>query len=185
MILLANQKLQNVRIAKIVGAERRSVGRWRRRWQESFDALLAIEHNEPRAALERAIVDILRDAHRSGSPGKFSAEQIVQAARELMVDHARRRKAAKRGGGWNRISLSGVQDDRIAERVIDVIDLEEALEQLGAISPRQEQIVEMRFYAGLTIAEIAEVFKVSERTIAYDWRMARAWLRTRLEDQQE
>ena len=78
MILLAYQKRQNVRIAEIVGSERRSVGRWRRRWQDSFEALLAIELNEPRAALQRAIVDVLRDAHRSGAPGKFSAEQIVQ-----------------------------------------------------------------------------------------------------------
>lgn len=78
MILLAYRKLQNIRIAEIVGAERRSVGRWRRRWQVSFEALLAIELNEPRAVLERAIIDVLRDAHRSGSPGKFSAEQIVE-----------------------------------------------------------------------------------------------------------
>ena len=109
----------------------------------------------------------------------------AKATRELMVDHARRRKAAKRGGGWNRISLSGVQDDRSAQRMIDVIDLEEALQRLGEIAPRQEQIVEMRFYAGLKIEEIAKVLDVSERTILYDWRMARAWLRTRLEDQKD
>jgi len=78
IILLANQKLQNMGIAELIGVERRSVGRWRRRWQESFDAILAIELNEPQAVLERAIIDVLRDAHRSGSRGKFSAEQIVQ-----------------------------------------------------------------------------------------------------------
>jgi transposase len=58
--------------------ERHSVGRWRKRWQESYEALLAIEMNEPKAALERAICDVLRDAPRSGAPGKFTAEQIVQ-----------------------------------------------------------------------------------------------------------
>jgi len=78
MILLAHQKQQNAQIAKLLEAERHSVGRWRKRWQDSFDALLAIELHEPRAALERAIIDVLRDAHRSGSPGKFSAEQVVQ-----------------------------------------------------------------------------------------------------------
>lgn len=78
MILLAFEKLQNIQIAEMIGAERRTIGRWRRRWQDSFDALLAIELNESRAVLERAIVDVLRDAHRSGCPGKFSAEQIVQ-----------------------------------------------------------------------------------------------------------
>ncbi len=78
MILLAFEKRQNVQIAEIVRAERHCVGRWRKRWQESVEALLSIEMNEPRAALERAIVDVLRDAYRSGSPGKFSAEQMVQ-----------------------------------------------------------------------------------------------------------
>lgn len=78
IILLAYEKYLNIEIAELVGAERHSVGRWRKRWQDSFDALLAIQMSEPQAALERAIVDVLRDAHRSGSPGKFSAEQIVQ-----------------------------------------------------------------------------------------------------------
>ena len=78
IILLAHEKRQNMEIAKLVGVERHSVGRWRKRWQDSFDALLFIEMNEPQATLERAIVDVLRDAHRSGSPGTFSAEQVVQ-----------------------------------------------------------------------------------------------------------
>jgi len=65
--------------------------------------------------------------------------------------------------------------------MIDVIDLEEAMQKLGEASPRQEQIVEMRFYAGLKIEEIATILGVSERTVLYDWRMARAWLRSRLE----
>ena len=78
IVLLAHQKLQNIQIGEIVDVGRHGVGRWRKRWQDSANALLAIEINEPRAVLERAIVDVLRDAHRSGSPGKFSAEQIVQ-----------------------------------------------------------------------------------------------------------
>lgn len=77
-ILLAYQKLQNIQIAEILDAERHSVGRWRKRWQDSFDALLAVEMNAKPAVLERAIVDVLRDAHRSGAPCKFSAEQVVQ-----------------------------------------------------------------------------------------------------------
>lgn len=109
----------------------------------------------------------------------------AKAARELLVDHVRRKKAAKRGGGWNRISLAGVQDEQSAKRMIDIIDLEDALKRLGEVAPRQEQIVEMRFYAGLTVNEIAQVLGVSERTVLYDWRMARAWLRSRLEDPQE
>jgi hypothetical protein len=69
--------LLNVQISQVVGLGRHSVGRWRRRWQTSFDALLSIQMNEPRAGLTRAIMDVLRDAHRSGAACKFSAEQVV------------------------------------------------------------------------------------------------------------
>ena len=65
IILLAYQKRLNMQIAELVDVERHCVGRWRNRWQDSFDALLAIEINESQAALERAIVDVLDDAHRS------------------------------------------------------------------------------------------------------------------------
>ena len=78
IILLAHRKQLNIQIAESLDLERHSVGRWRKRWQDSFDALLAIELNEPQAALERAIVDVLRDAYRSGAVGKFSADQVVQ-----------------------------------------------------------------------------------------------------------
>lgn len=109
----------------------------------------------------------------------------AKVTRGLLVDHARRKNAAKRGGGWSRISLSAVPHDQTAERIIDIIDLEDALLKLREVSSRQEQIVEMRFYSGLSIEEIAQVLGVSERTISYDWRMARAWLRSRLKDPQE
>lgn len=78
IILLGFARKQNQQIAKLVGVDRHCVGRWRKRWRDSVDALLAIEMKESLAALKRAIVDVLQDAHRSGSPGKFSAEQIVQ-----------------------------------------------------------------------------------------------------------
>lgn len=108
----------------------------------------------------------------------------AKATRNLLVDHAREQMAAKRGGGWNQITLAGVGDNRSAERVIDVLDLEDALKKLGELAPRQEKIVEMRFYAGLTVEEVAEVLDVSTRTVLNDWRMARAWLRARLEDEE-
>lgn len=78
VILLAFQRYLNLQIAETTALERHCVGRWRKRWQDSFEALLAIQMHEPHATLERAIGDVLRDAHRSGAPGKFTAEQIVQ-----------------------------------------------------------------------------------------------------------
>lgn len=76
MILAASQGCSNLEIAETMPwkLERHCVGRWRKRWQDSFEALLAIEMNESPAAFERAIVDVLRDAHRSGASGKFTRE---------------------------------------------------------------------------------------------------------------
>jgi hypothetical protein len=78
MILLAFARRSNTQIGRDLGLERHAVGRWRRRWSESVDALLAIEMREPRATLERAVVEVLSDACRSGAPGRFSPQQIAQ-----------------------------------------------------------------------------------------------------------
>lgn len=78
IVLLAFEELENFDIASRVGLGRHCVGRWRKRWQESVEALLAIELHEPKAALERAMIEVLHDAPRSGSPGKFSAEQVAR-----------------------------------------------------------------------------------------------------------
>ena len=109
----------------------------------------------------------------------------AKAMRDLLVDHARAKNARKRGGGWNRITLTGLSDNDFGrpEANVDLIALEEALRDLEAVDPRQAQIVELRFFAGLTVDEVASVLGVSERTALYDWRMARAWLRARLEDE--
>jgi transposase len=77
LILLAFAGVLNTVIAEEVGLDRRQVGLWRRRWQQSFDALVAIECGEPRAALRRAVEDVLSDAPRNGSSGKFTAEQVT------------------------------------------------------------------------------------------------------------
>lgn len=78
IILLAFAKLNNSQIAQQLNVERHCVGKWRRRWQSSVDALLAIEMNEPHAALRRAIEDTLQDAHRSGRPAEFTDEQVAK-----------------------------------------------------------------------------------------------------------
>ena len=78
IILLAFTGSLNVDIAKTIGRARKQVGLWRRRWQQSFEALVAIECRETQAELRRAIEDVLSDAPRSGSPGTFTAEQVTQ-----------------------------------------------------------------------------------------------------------
>jgi RNA polymerase sigma factor (TIGR02999 family) len=103
----------------------------------------------------------------------------AQAMRQILTDHARRRRAARRGGEWQRVSLGHVEYES-STREVDVVDLDDALSALGEIDERQARVVEMRFLAGMTIEETAEALGVSPRTVQLDWRMARAWLRRRL-----
>lgn len=96
--------------------------------------------------------------------------------RQVLVDYARRRHYAKRGGDARQVSL----DEAMIvsrERAADVVDLDEALNRLAEIDPRQSQIVELRFFGGLSIEETAEVLSVSEGTVMRDWTLAKAWLR--------
>lgn len=100
--------------------------------------------------------------------------------RQILVDHHRRGEAAKRGGDWQRVSLS-VAAHLAPEEQIDFVALEDALQVLAGLDERQARIVELRFFADLTVEEIADVLKVSKSTVEMDWRHARAWLKRRLE----
>lgn len=96
----------------------------------------------------------------------------ARAMRQVLVDHARRRRAARRGGEWAATTLTdGVQG--IAFDPDEILALNEALEQLD---PRQRQVVECRFFAGMEEQEIAVALDLSERTVRRDWVKARAWL---------
>ena len=99
--------------------------------------------------------------------------------RQILVDYARKRRYAKRGGDARRVSLDEamiVSDERAA----DVVALDDALKSLAEIDPRQSQIVELRFFGGLSIEETAEVLAVSPGTVMADWTLAKAWLRRAL-----
>jgi RNA polymerase sigma factor (TIGR02999 family) len=105
--------------------------------------------------------------------------------RRILVDHARRRRAERRGGDWDRVTLSGLDLAGREPSQIDVLALHESLERLAEFDPQQARIVELRYFAGLTIDEAAEVVGVSEATIARDWTVAKAWLRADLSAQSE
>jgi len=96
--------------------------------------------------------------------------------RQVLVDYARKRGYAKRGGDAHRVPL----DEALIvseERAADVVALDDALKSLAEIDPRQSQIVELRFFGGLSIEETAEVLAVSPGTVMRDWTLAKAWLR--------
>ena len=100
--------------------------------------------------------------------------------RHILVDYARSRQAAKRGGEALRVSLDEtalVTRDRAAE----LVALDDALNDLAEVAPRQSRVVELRYFGGLSVEETAEVLKVSPETILRDWRMAKAWLLRQLQ----
>jgi RNA polymerase sigma factor (TIGR02999 family) len=96
--------------------------------------------------------------------------------RHILVDHARRKQSEKRGGDLTRITLSESLGTPENDR-LDVVVLDEAMTRLEAIYPQQSRIVELRFFAGLTIEETAEALGISPATVKREWTMAKAWLR--------
>ncbi len=108
----------------------------------------------------------------------------ANAMRRLLVDHARKRGRDKRGGGQQRVTL---QEEILVlpgfdVSMADLIALDDALTELGDLSPRQSQVVEMRCFAGLKVDEVAENLGVSRRSVEADWTHARAWLRRKLDE---
>jgi RNA polymerase sigma factor (TIGR02999 family) len=99
----------------------------------------------------------------------------ARAVREVLVDHGRRRRAAKRGGEWYRVSLESAADAALAD-VTEVVAVDDALARLAVGHERAARIVELRYFGGLTIEETAGVLDVSIGTVKADWRFARAWL---------
>jgi RNA polymerase sigma-70 factor (ECF subfamily) len=97
------------------------------------------------------------------------------AMRHILVDYARARHAAKRGGSGRAVSL---EDPALvtSEEAGEMVALDEALNRLNEVAPRQCRVVELRYFGGLSVEEASEVLKVSPKTVARDWRMARAWL---------
>ena len=95
--------------------------------------------------------------------------------RRILVDHARAHSRGKRGGTEHKISLEEVALFS-PEQSEELILLDEALTQLTEEHPRQSQIVELRFFGGLTVEEVAEILKISPKTVKRDWSVARAWL---------
>ncbi|TWT35658.1 RNA polymerase sigma factor [Posidoniimonas corsicana] len=118
-----------------------------------------------------------RDVDWRGRSHFFAAG--AQAMRRILVDHARSKGRQKRGSGLQRVEFEEglLGEDEPHE---DVLALNEALTKLQTLDERQSQIVELRFFGGLTVAEVAEALGLSKRTVELEWKMARAWLRREL-----
>jgi len=104
----------------------------------------------------------------------------AQMMRRVLVDHARARLADKRGAGAEVLALDWVEIDSRAAKLDEVLAVDEALARLEQIDPQQARIVEMHYFAGMTIRETAEALQLSPRTVDREWAMAGAWLRREL-----
>jgi RNA polymerase sigma-70 factor, ECF subfamily len=171
---------------------------WSRGEEQALDQLAPLVHRELREMARRILAGEQRDGRLQ--PTELVHEsylrllewQTVQwqnrahffataarMMRRVLVDIARTRQTAKRGGG---ASIAPLDPDALSAPAtsVDLGALAEALDALAAIEPRASQVVEMRFFGGFTVAETAEALAISPRTVINDWNAARAWLFSRL-----
>ncbi|MEM7202421.1 MAG: ECF-type sigma factor [Planctomycetota bacterium] len=133
---------------------------------------------QPTALLHEAYLRLSREGHTRLPPTDF-AVRAARCLREVFVDHVRRRRAARRGGHLRRTTLvdeHGLTPDHRPE----ALDLHEALHELALRAPRKARVVELRFFGGLSVRDVAGALHLSERAVADDWSFARAWLARRL-----
>jgi len=134
------------------------------------------------ALVHEAYLRLVDDARVTSKGKAYFFAAASRAMRQVLVDQARRRGSRKRGGGQVPISLSDAlaAEDRLDEFAGEMVELDDALDELAALNPRHARVVECRFFAGMSVEETAQALEVSERTVKYDWTLARAWLYRRL-----
>ena len=136
---------------------------------------------QPTALVNEVWLRFMRGADLDLSNRSHFLAVAANAMRRLLVDHARARDAAKRGGGWERVSLSEQSGPTPRAQIdVDIVALHEALERLEQLGERLARVVELRFFGGLTVKEAAEVLGVAPVTVEKDWTKAKAWLRLEL-----
>ena len=143
---------------------------------------------QPTALVHEAYLRLV-DRGSTGADWQDRSHFFAVAARvmrSVLVDHARARRTAKRGGGARALTLDAADAaaavaERSSDPGVDVELLDEALTRLAALDPRQARVVELRYFGGLSIAEVAEALGVSHATVEREWKTARLWLRRELQ----
>jgi len=135
---------------------------------------------QPTALLHEAWLRLAMKGEISpDADGARLVHAVARAMIQVLIEHARRRKAEKRGGKRRRVPLDSVLD-HCAEHRLDAQELHDSLDALAQVHERQATIITLRFLGGFTVKEVAELLDVSEGTVENDYRLARAWLRRRL-----
>ncbi len=138
-------------------------------WQNQGNTL------QPTALINEAFLKLAGAENASYENRNHFIAVACTAMRQILVNHALSRRAAKRGSGGVTVSLDDVQL-AVHQEAAEVVALHEALERLQALDPRKSKVVEMRYFGGLSMEEIAEALGVSLVTVNRDWRLARTWL---------
>lgn len=135
---------------------------------------------QPTAIVHEAYMRLVQSQNMQWTNRAHFMAVAAGAIRRVLIDHARRTNAQKRGGERQRVALA--DDARVAKAPdVDLLDLNDALDRLAAMNPRQSRLVELRFFGGLTNEEVAGVMGLSRATISDEWAFARAWLAKELE----
>ena len=109
----------------------------------------------------------------------------AQLMRRILIDHAREHLAAKRGGGARQVTLSGVEAPADSDDAVEILALHDAIEKLATLDQRQARIVELRYFAGLSVEEAAEALEISPATVKREWATAKLWLRRQMQGLQQ
>jgi RNA polymerase sigma factor (TIGR02999 family) len=168
--------------------------RWRGGDREALDSLLPIVYDELRR-IARHYLQGERPSHTLQSTALVNEAYVrmvaqdfpqwqnrahffavaAQLMRQILVDHARSHRASKRGGNVFKVALDEAEEQPLATD-LDIVALDDALKNLAEMDPQQSKVVELKFFAGLSIEDTAEVLGVSSSTVKRDWITARAWL---------
>lgn len=135
---------------------------------------------QPTALVHEAYMKLVKTSKPDWRSQAHFFSVAAKAMRQILMDHARRKRAAKRGVKPQRVTLSGLGTPNTDECQIDLIALDEAMTKLADLSPRQCRIVEMRFLAGMEMDEVGKVLDLSERQVYREWRAAKAFLQIEL-----
>ncbi len=137
---------------------------------------------QPTALVHEAYLKLVDQTVTSWNDRAHFFGVAARAMRQILVDHARKHNAGKRGGQWRRVTLDEELADP-AELSIEILALHDALDKLAQEDTRMAQVVELRIFGGLLAREVAHVLGVSKRTVDSDWKIARMWLSKALTDQ--
>lgn len=142
--------------------------------QQPFDHTL-----QPTALVNEAFLKLVGQTRIQWQSRAHFLAVAARAMRQVLIDHARGKARVKRGGEVCRVTMNEAVTP-ITDTDPELLDLDEALHKLAAMDERQSRIVELRFFGGMTVEEVAHVVGVSKTTVENEWRMARAWLRREL-----